>query len=202
MNYSVFYICVSGFTQTRGTFNGILKIREKLISEGFSNGIHQRVWYLPWTSKWMQIAADLSTVCSFHGVKPIVLISGYSYGGWGAIQLAGALDSKGINVHTMILSDPVARPNWLPRYIPAASSLLGRKYSRKLHIPPNVERLYSFFQVKNRPQGHQLVISNGTDVNTPIELSNKTHDRMDDAVEFHGRVVHSARSIREEFIKE
>jgi len=196
MSKVAFYICVSGFTQTRGTFHGILKLREELISNGYSEGIKQRVWYLPWTSNWKSIAEDLVTVCAHHGVKSVVLISGYSYGGWGAIKLAEALDSKGVEVQSMVLSDPVSRPGWWPRPLPAFSSLLGRKYSHNLIIPPNVKNVFSFYQTNNRPQGHRLVTSNGTTAKIPVQL-NKTHDRMDDAREFHGQVKKEARVIRD-----
>lgn len=200
MNKAAFYINISGYTQTRGTFHGILKLREELMASGYSDGIKQRVWYLPWTSNFQQIATDLVTVCAHHGVSPIVLISGYSYGGWGAIQLANQLDGKGVGVQVMVLSDPVSRPNWLPRFIPAASSLLGRRFSRKLVVPPNVKNLFSFYQVQNRPQGHKLVVSNGTKVDVPIKLQKK-HNRMDDTQEFHDRVIREAEFIRRQFIE-
>lgn len=189
-------ICISGFTQTRGSFHGILKLREELRSDGHSFGVANRVEYMPWTANWKNYAADLSSVCNYHGLRPEVLIAGYSYGGWGAIQLAKRLEKLGINVQIMILSDVIARPWFWPRPLPAVTSLLGRKYSFSLRVPDNVINLAEYYQLKNRPQGHRTIIGNVTRRVHTIELHH-THMRMDDAPEFHGCVRKYARVLRD-----
>ncbi len=189
-----FFVCISGFTQTRGTYHGVLSLREQLIQEGLSCHEDSRVWLLTWKENFERIATEMLNVCAHHGMKPVVMITGYSYGGWGALQLAKELNKHGIIVHTMILSDPVGRPWYWPRPLPAVTSLLGRNYAFKLHVPPNVKSLHSYFQRTNRPQGHQLVTTNGTAETAPIELQ-YPHSRMDDAKEYHGKVLQEARRI-------
>ena len=189
-----FIICVSGFTQSRGYFHGILKLRESLIINGMADGPRRRVWYLTWKSNFDRVAADLAIICTQHGYKPVVMIAGYSYGGWGALQLARALERKGIAVESMALSDPVGRPWWWPRPLPAMTSMISRRYAFKLKVPPNVHKCHTYYQTRNRPQGHQVVPTNGTEMTHPIRL-NYTHQRMDDASEFHGRVLSEAKLL-------
>lgn len=188
-------ICISGFKQTRGRHNGILELREELIAAGHNSGIESRVWYLPWTSNWSDVAGDLSIICAQHGLTPNVLIAGYSYGGWGAIRLCNSLWERGIKVQALILSDPVARPWYMSSIpivcLPSITSMLGREYSFSMRIPGNVRELYEYYQTTNRPQGHRLIISNGTDYVHSVKL-NKRHDQMDDAKEFHGCVLKCA----------
>jgi len=186
-----FIICVSGFTQNRGYFHGIMKLREALISNGHSEGKANRVWYVTWKDSMSRVACELSILCNQHGFKPRVMICGYSYGGWGSLQLAKELEKVGIDVEIMILCDPVGRPWWWPRPLPALTSMLGRDWAPKLRVPANVKVCHSFYQQENRPQGHQLVATNGTTMEQPIKLRHK-HERMDDAPEFHGRVLKEA----------
>lgn len=197
MNKATFIILVSGFTQNRGYFHGIMKLREALVSHGHSEGAAKRVWYLTWKENMTRVAAELSILCNQHGFKPTVMIIGYSYGGWGSLQLAAELEKVGIDVRQMHLCDPVGRPWWWPRPLPALSSMLGRTWAPELCVPPNVHEVHSFYQTRNRPQGHELVTSNGTRMHNPIQL-NKTHEQMDDAAEFHGRVLKDAALIAQE----
>ncbi len=193
-----FYICISGFTQTRGTFHGILKLREELLVAGHSSGTCSRVWYLPWTSDWGQVASDLSIVCNRYGFKPLVLIAGYSYGGWGAIQLAIALMKVGIDVQDMILSDAVARPWYWPRPLPALTSMLGRSWSFPMQIPPNVIRLHEYYQQEDRPQGHRLLFGEETALQTSVKLWKiGGHQEMDDVLEFHECVLKQAKLMQD-----
>ena len=191
---SSFIVCVSGYTQTRGYFHGILNLREALIKKGYSHGPAHRVEYLTWQTNYHRVASDLSIICGRHGLVPHIVLAGYSYGGWGAIQLASELEHKGIDVDAMILSDAVGRPWFWPRPLPAVSSLLGRSYASKLHIPHNVKKLVSFYQKENRPQGHQLICKNGTKVTAPVQLF-RPHALMDDAKEFHSSVMEESELV-------
>lgn len=190
---ATFSIVVSGFTQDRGYVHGMLELREKLIIAGHSSGSKERVWYLPWTVNYGRVASDLVHICSKYGYIPKVNVCGYSYGGWGAIKMCKALEYHGIHVKYLILSDPVARPWYWPRPLPALTSLLSREYSFKLTVPSNVHELFSFYQEENRPQGHQLVCVQ-TKQHCPVKLQ-YTHQRMDDALEFHGQVLKCAKNL-------
>lgn len=198
---ALFVICVSGFTQHAGYFHGILKLREQLLDAGFANGSHQRVIYLTWKADFHRVAQELSIVCNHQGFKPAVVLAGYSYGGWGAIQLASQLERVGIDVFSLVLSDPVGRQWWWPRPLPAITSMLGRNNAFKLDVPANVHRCVSFYQTVNRPQGHQLRPANGTKMVEPVQLA-VTHQRMDDAEQFHQAVLAEANSASECVYKE
>lgn len=195
--YALFCILVSGYTQSRGTYHGILRLREELVAAGFNDGTTKRVWYVTWKTNWKRLARDLATVCTVHGLKPKVLVAGYSYGGWGALRLAKALEPLGVDVDVMVLSDPVGRPWWWPRPLPAITSLLSRYWAWKLRVAPNVHLLHSYYQQTNRPQGHLLKATNGTKMTPPVKLP-KPHERMDDAAEFHGQVSVEAWRLRKE----
>jgi pimeloyl-ACP methyl ester carboxylesterase len=197
---ALFCICVSGFTQSRGTYHGILRLREELIADGFNNGTAHRVWYLPWVANWQQVARDMQAVCTQHGLRPKVVLTGYSYGGWGALQMARELEPLGIEVTVLVLCDPVGRPWYWPRPLPAATSMCSRYVAFQLKVPPNVRQLHSYYQVKNRPQGHRLACVPPTVASNPIELR-YTHDRMDDAPEYRGRVMKEARAVRAAWCK-
>lgn len=189
-------VCISGWTQSRGKYHGILQLREKLIAEGHAHGVANRVWYLPWTTNWSGVANDLSIICNQHGMKPMVLVAGYSYGGWAALRFAYKLWEHGIGVQNMILCDPVARPWYWPRPIPSLTSLLGRERSFAMRVPNNVVNLYEYYQLENRPQGHKLITGNGTFFEHSVKLQ-VPHDRMDDAPEFQGCVMKYANEMRE-----
>lgn len=190
----LFNICVSGFTQTRGTFHGILKLREQLIDSGFSQGPKLRVWYLPWTTNWSDVAQDLQTVAYHTGCRPMINLCGYSYGGWGAVEFARKLAEHGIVVHCLTLCDPVARPRWWPRPLPAATSMLGRDYSFHISIPTNVRKVHEFYQKENRPQGHILDLTEHTQRGKEVQLY-YPHQLMDDHETFHECVMREARGM-------
>lgn len=189
------HICVSGFSQNCGYYHGILKLRESLLTAGHSEGVASRVWYLPWTSNFRRVANELGIICNQHGIRPQVMIAGYSYGGWGAIQLAKELSRSGIFVRSMVLSDPVARPWFWPRPLPAVSSMLGRRFSFALRVPSNVLQLFSFYQIDNRPQGHKLIVRPPTLQHKPVRLD-LPHTEMDDAEAFHACVLDQSETIR------
>lgn len=199
MRHLFLNICVSGFTQNRGYYHGILALREKLIADGHNAGLHRRVWYAPWTADWDRMAAELTIVANQHGLQPVVNISGYSYGGYGALKLAKALEPKGVRVRSVTLCDPVGRRWWWPRPLPAATSMLSRDFAFVLKVPANVQKLNEFYQTENRPQGHQLgCYRNATEQGVFMKLGYR-HQRMDDAPEFHQCVLDEARATLSEY---
>jgi len=194
--YCGFHFCISGFTQNRGYCHGILKLREELIEAGHYFDNHARVAYWTWDMNFDLVASELQIVCTRAGVRPVVGIYGYSYGGWGSLKFARALDNRGIDVREMVLSDPVGRPWFWPAPLPAATSMLSREYAFALTVPANVENCKVFYQRGSRPQGHRVVarMPSVTDVKEK-ELKGYTHVQMDDAQEFHDAVLESAGRI-------
>jgi hypothetical protein len=198
MRHIFFHICVSGFTQDRGYYHGILRLREALVDAGHADGKTGRVWYETWTANWGMVAADLSQVCITHGYIPVVTVSGYSYGGYGAINVCKELALRGIDVQVLNLCDPVGRRWWWPRPLPAITSMLSRDMAFTLPIPGNVLIVNEFFQKTNRPQGHRIKLTDGTKRGVYVQLD-RTHQRMDDAPEFHECVLREAARVKEAF---
>lgn len=188
-------VIASGYTQTRGTYHGLLKLREELILDGH-NGINSRVWYCPWTASYKDVAEDLQTICVKHGLVPVVNAAGYSYGGWWVLRFCEELMTRGIRVPALTLCDPVARPRWWPRPLPAATSMLSRNYSPRLTVPENVDDVYELWQSDVRPMGHRLRVSERTEVKLSQQLF-KPHVRMDDDELFHECVKQRARELCE-----
>lgn len=195
MTHSLHNILISGFTQHEGRMQGIFALREKLINAGHSQGPRFRVRSFPWNASLGQIAEEVQIVSTYYGHKPVVNLAGYSYGGWAAIRFAGELETRGIDVDILTLCDPVARPNWWPRPLPAASSMLGRNWSRVLRIPNNVLCMNEFRQTENRPCGHRLEIPAATQLKLSQQLMRR-HEDMDDAPEFHQAVIEAAGVLR------
>jgi len=185
-----YIILVSGFTQHRGHFHGILKLREDLLAAQKQNGENHRVWYYTWNEDMRRVASELNSVATYHGHKPRVMLVGYSYGGWGSLRLAKALDRRGIPVEHHVLSDPVGRPIYWPTPLPAPSSLLGRRFAWPLMVPGNVRDCWHYHQIENRPQGHRLKAVDPT--RTTIHRSKRlhiSHNQMDDSKVFHKKVL-------------
>jgi hypothetical protein len=95
------------------------------------------------------------------------------------MELARALDDRGIVVNVMVLSDPVYRHsywagNWLS-FVPWIP----------ITIPANVRQVRQFRQTKNYPRAHVLKATNPgfTDVWPPVTI-NATHQNMDEAGAF------------------
>lgn len=188
-------ILVSGFTQRLGRVNGLLRLRETLVEEGFNCGPRWRTYYLGWRSDFAQVASDVANCALIHGVRPRINLCGYSYGGWGALKLAAELEDRGIEVPVLTLVDPVARAPWVPRPIPTPSSMLSRFWSRRLRVPANVGMVHEFYQRVNRPQGHRLVLEPVTRIGSSTELDLR-HDQMDDAAPVHHCVIEAARGLK------
>lgn len=195
-------ICVSGFTQTRGNYHGILHLREQLITAGHAAGPTRRVWYLSWLARWRLVAQDLAIVAVQRGLRPVVGVAGYSYGGAGALRLCAALEQVGIEVAVLTLADPVGRRWWWPRPLPAVTSLLGRDVAFTLPVPGNVRRVNEFYQTENRPQGHRLRLTSTQTTRGIYQQLAHHHAQMDDAPEFHACVLAEAAKIAQDANRE
>lgn len=188
-------IIQSGYTQTRKRVNGIIKLREKLIKQSYSNGVSNRVWYLTWDACVVDVAEDIINLREMYSAHTHINMCGYSYGGWGILQLCDELWKRRVDVENLILCDPVGRPKWWPKPLPAATSMIRRDWAPRLTVPPNVHELYSFFQMENRPQGHLLKTHRTTQVNSPKQLF-VPHDEMDDVEVFHDLFLSLAEKSR------
>jgi hypothetical protein len=154
--FMIVQILFSGFTQHRGYEHGWYKLREQLLDEGFSNGIHRRVWLEPWRANTRNLAVSLQILRQRYGTLYLG-IYGYSYGGgFGAMQLIRRLLPSGIMVDKLVLADPVFRNPWLPVPLPSPLSLLPFRQQPRIHLPGNIVDLVHFYQTINLPQSPYL----------------------------------------------
>lgn len=191
----ILQILISGFTQHRGYAHGWYKLRETLLSEGYSDGAKQRVWLEPWSVNTKRLAGSIQILQGLYGELEIGLYA-YSYGGGhGAMQLLKNLDQINIDVSKVVLADPVFRPSWLPAPLPSPLSLLPFDYQPKIRLPKNVIDLKHFYQNRNVPQSPYLITDQvqGNITHTKLGV---THQEMDDHPDVHLAVLQSATELR------
>jgi hypothetical protein len=141
-----------------------------------------------WNANWWAIAENIWWTSASPVEKINVFVYAYSWGaGWGFTQLAKQLKKRGIRIRTAVLSDPVYR-HWYTlgqwrAFVPYSS----------ISVPNNVDEVFSFVQRQNLPAGHLCeAASDRTRIHLPVELM-ATHQYMDDASDFHDRVLQIAR---------
>lgn len=193
-----YHICIAGLHQYRGKPHGMFRLTQKLIRNcHYCNG-HSQVHSYSWNTNWRQVAEQMSLVRNGEGCQLVVGVYAFSWGaGWGAMRLAEELRRVGIYIVVMVLSDPVYRhPRLLLRWL----SLLRRQHiiigSPVIRVPKRVGEVYTFRQQQNWPQGHHLVYKDDKTIRHRPVLLDVIHERMDDAPEFHERVMQEAERIR------
>lgn len=189
-------ILISGFTQHRGYAHGWFKLRESLLSEGFSAGVDQRVWLETWQVNTKRLADSIQILTSLYG-EVRVGIYGYSYGGgFGSMRLLRQLERKSVQVEKVVLADPVYRSNWLPRPLPSPLSLLPFDIQPKIRLPKNIGDLVHFYQNVNVPQSPYLITDAVSGYVEHHEL-NVPHQMVDDHPDVHRAVLKCARELRD-----
>ena len=173
-----------GFTQDTSRESGMEKLWRKLRGTLCLDThclVHPQTW-----------DADFEALAEFiyrnGGPLTTVNIYGYSWGaGRGAVSLAEALNKRGIQVPRVVLSDPVYH-SWFRLY----RGMFHASMNPPIILPANVWHVDSFYQRQNTPQGTTIVLRNKAGQQTdPVKL-NMTHAYMDDAEEFHARVLEVA----------
>jgi hypothetical protein len=130
----------------------------------------------PWNADWAGIATQ---IWRFRPINRPVRVYVYAYswgGGWGFPQLAGGLQTRGIEIAHAVLADAVYRP---PTRLLLVKSLLR---TSQILLPANVREVSWFFQRTGLPMGHQIVAADPkrTKVNPGVECPGVTHHYMDD----------------------
>jgi len=171
----IWHVPISGFTQSLERMSGIetlwLKLRQ------FSQPDISVLSPLQWKSDWRNLAEFMWRTSSPDDIR--VRVYAYSWGcGHGFVRLAKELRKRGIPIDNAVLSDPVYH-SWVRPWRAVI-------FSPAIKIPDNVRRVDWFFQRQNRPQATTLMAQNPekTIIAKPRELQ-RTHEYMDDAVEFH-----------------
>jgi hypothetical protein len=184
MSISRFHVPIMGFTQDKSRGSGLEKLWRKLrevVSLEDSSLVHPQVWN-----------ADFDALAEFiwrNGTTATVVnIYAYSWGcGHGFVKLAKALQARGIQVPKAVLCDPVFHQWWRPW-----RGLFHASLNPPIVVPSNVWHVDSFYQRLNTPQGTTLELKNPAAQQSAPVLLECTHQYMDDADEFHRKVLEVA----------
>lgn len=206
------FICVGGFTQTRGTGNGVLALSEKL--RRFQNP-ETNIEFLAWCDDMAAMATEIDELAKQaraipgnEKFTPNICIFAYSYGGgYGAPRLVFELWKRGLRVRAIVLSDPVWRfkiPGlgrfgrlfeWVAAPI-SGMTLFGKITFR----PKEIGTIFWFYQRQGsfvdgflNPQGREPVCL-GAEIHAG-ELLDYPHASMDDAVEWHEKCLEVAGDV-------
>lgn len=176
---------IPGFLQRRGSCGGCLDLWWEMYLSHHDCG--ERVEICPWDSNWSD---EAEFVFRFRNGKPRVTIAAYSWGaGWGAMQFARELNRRGIDVQSMVLSDPVYRNPYLAlRWLTTFSFPIIR-------VPGNVKDVRWFRQTKDWPCGHELMGSSPLTAGTVIHdavVAECGHLAMDELPAFHAAALEEA----------
>lgn len=186
MSISRFHVPIMGFTQDQSRESGLeklwRKLRETLPLESQCL-VHPQTWN-----------ADFEALAEFiwrnESSATVVNIYAYSWGcGHGFVKLAKALEKRGIQVPKAVLSDPVYHSWWRPW-----RGIFHASINPPIVVPSNVWHVDSFYQRLNTPQGAELVLKNSNATQSdPVKLL-CNHQYMDDADEFHEKVLEVVKS--------
>lgn len=184
----VWLFCISGFTQqsTRRNGNGMLDLFLKLSRfRSPRTSVAIREWHHDWKAQAEQVRIYSDWP------HPTVAIFAYSWGaGWGAVQLARHLQERGIEVDSLVLSDPVYRhPLWSLSWL----SLLS---NRTITIPSNVRQVWHYYQRENKPSGHRIDReSSKTLIHWSRQVHGIPHQEMDGYSKFHEVCIEQAADL-------
>jgi len=177
LNIDKWLICISGFLQTEGTANGVVKLWRRLRKYAEPTCC---VELRSWNDNWNNLA-ELIWRTKRNGKMPDVRIFAYSWGGQSSMTLARQLARRGLSVRHMVLSDPVYRPwCWLGRW--RAMLPLNR-----IMVPSNVAEVRWFRQTQNWPRGHDLKAEDtaSTIIADAFIEEAVSHSYMDDLDDWH-----------------
>lgn len=184
MSITRFHVPIMGFTQDKSRESGLEKLWRKLretLPLETECLVHPQTW-----------DADFDALAEFiwrNGTKATVVnVYAYSWGcGHGFVKLAKALQARGIQVPKAVLSDPVYHSWWRPW-----RGIFHASLNPPIVLPTNVWHVDSFYQRLNTPQGTKIALKNRAAQQSDPVLLECTHQYMDDADEFHEKVLEVA----------
>lgn len=199
----VYHLLIGGYRQHFGQPTGMYRLREKLVNNyHYCNG-HSRVELHEWNSDWKAVVRNLVLLQQDTAQPLLIGVYAYSYGvGWGAMQLAKYMSkciSLNLKIDKAVFCDGVFRH---PLLIMRWMSLLKRRNwllgDPIIKLPPNVFReIYCFRQEIGRPQGHYILPTDDEVIIHPPVLLPRNHADIDDAPEFHNKVLEVAEELRQ-----
>jgi len=181
MSITRFHVPIMGFTQDQSRESGMEKLWRRLrrtLPLETQCLVHPQTW-----------DADFESLAEFfwrNGTSATVVnIYAYSWGcGHGFVKLAKALQARGIQVPEAVLCDPVYHSWWRPW-----RGIFHASLNPPIVAPANVWKVHSFYQRLNTPQGTRIVMKNKVGQQSEPVLLEYTHQYMDDAKEFHRKVL-------------
>jgi len=182
---TTWHLCISGFTQTEGTFHGIVPLWREL--HACLSSAEDVVSLRTWSSNWRDLAEHIFLVQQEQGERIRVAVYAYSWGGgYGLVRFAKELNKRGIPIEIAVLSDPVYCSPWY------TFRWLAMTGFRKIVIPNNVRMVRWFYQRQNHPQSQGIVAQDPkrTLIVDGVEVD-RTHQYMDDSGQFH-QACHAA----------
>lgn len=189
------HVVISGFQQKSGTLNGIAQIWLQLVAL-MACRPEARVELLTWKDDFGNLAETISRIASTtstnpDGIKPVINIYGYSWGGMSAVNFARELQDRGLDVNHMVLSDAVYRHwYWLGQWRAFAPW-------RSIMIPENVRQVTQFRQKRNWPRGHTIKADNpGKTKLGMVRWLNAKHCWMDDQAAFRQACWQAAQAVK------
>ena len=177
--------CIGGFTQTEDEWNGVMQIKERLLSElDEYSALSVRVSFKPWNAEWGRIAKRMHLLRNrYSRERFVVVVCAYSWGaGNGLKKLADQLARYDIEIEVVVMSDGVYHSWWLPKslWFLEVRALFGLA----IRLPTNVKAVHGFAQTESRPRGVKPTgngkILSWTEVVRP-------HAEMDDLPEWHDK---------------
>ena len=187
--FKKFHIVISGFLQTEGKQNGMIRLWGNLYCKYACEDT--LVLMKTWNDNMDSLAEFIWRMAEDEA---IIKVCGYSWGGAAAMKLAKALKKRGLKIQAMVLSDAVYRHSyWLGNW---------RAFLRcfKIVVPSNVRAVWWFRQKSRfgKLSGHDIVADQsgvGFDMTTILSpvWCNRSHQYMDDILKFHNKVHQVAR---------
>lgn len=185
----VYIILCTGFAQSARRESGFDKVRRAL--QKFSSP-NVEVIRLEWDSDFVGLAARI--VRDLNGAPAAFVVAGYSYGGFLAnkfceeMQKHTMFDGNPYQIDHLILVDAVARfwvrfPQAVRKTLAPALRYVMTWWSviptLSIEVPPNVEAIDVFRQVRTLPRGHAVKRRASTELLTN-KILDVPHVEMDD----------------------
>jgi pimeloyl-ACP methyl ester carboxylesterase len=180
---------VTGFQQREGGATPFEKLHRRV--QKHAGGPNTVVVIRSWRDSAKDFAQRIHNWRNGHA--PRIVLAGFSYGGYSAVEICRELQKFHIAVDHLFLIDPVAR--WLYRW-PSIFSMLN---ILPITIPANVRRATVWRQTRNRPRGanvrveskpgeYQDNVNRGTHLVIDPAFKFVTHENMDDQWDVNQRI--------------
>jgi pimeloyl-ACP methyl ester carboxylesterase len=106
---------------------------------------------------WNERYRDLPSFIRRHsGDDPKIVIVGYSYGAYRALELCDSLRRQDLEVDVLVSCDGVARLRHISEWFTLPRLLSYHPHGLKFKVPSNVRRVVAYRQAEDYPRGHDF----------------------------------------------